>query len=86
MFYQNDLSPSFSEKPAFKVPSSWTPPIRDVQLELYLSEIEDKLININESGKIYPNLSMDEREALNSLMNDNEITTKSADKGSAVVI
>ena len=86
MFYQNDLSPSFSEKPAFKVPSSWTPPIRDVQLELYLSEIEDKLININESGKIYPNLSMDEREALNSLMNDNEITIKSADKGSAVVI
>ena len=52
MFYQNDLSPSFSEKPAFKVPSSWTPPIRDVQLELYLSEIEDKLININESGKV----------------------------------
>ena len=30
MFYQNDLSPSFSEKPAFKVPSSWTPPIGDV--------------------------------------------------------
>ena len=56
MFYQNDLSPSFSEKPAFKVPSSWTPPIRDVQHELYLSEIEDKQININESGKSYPNL------------------------------
>ena len=34
MFYQNDLSPSISETPAFKVPSSWTPPIRDVQLEL----------------------------------------------------
>ena len=70
ILYQNDLSPSFSEKPAFKVPSSWTPPIRDVELELYLSEIEDKLININESGKIYPNLSMDEREALKSLMNN----------------
>ena len=60
----------------FKVPSSWTPPIRDVQLELYLSEIEDKLININESGKSYPNLSKDEREALKSLMNDNEIVIK----------
>ena len=86
MFYQNDLSPSVSEKPAFKVPSSQTPPIRDVQIELYLSEIEDKLININESGKNYPNLSKDEREALKSLMNDNEIITKAADKGSAVVI
>ena len=86
MFYQNDLSPSFSEKTAFKVPSSWTPPIRDVQLELYLSEIEDKLININESGKSYANLSKDERETLKSLMNDNEIIIKPADKGSAVVI
>ena len=86
MFYQNDLSPSFSEKPAFKVPSSWTPPIRDVQHERYLSEIEDKLININESGKSYPNLPKNEREALKSLMNDNEIIIKSADKGSAVVI
>ena len=86
MFYKNDLSPSFSEKPAFKVPSSWTPPIRDVQLELYLSEIEDKLININESGKSYPNLSKDKREALYSLMNDNEIIIKPAHKGSAIVI
>ena len=60
----------------FKVPSSWTPPIRDVQLELYLSEIEDKLININESGKSYPNLSKDERETFKSLMNDNEIIIK----------
>ena len=62
MLYQNDLSPSFSEKPAFKLPSSWTPPIRDVQLELQL-EIEDKLININENGKSYPNLTKDEGEA-----------------------
>ena len=86
IFYQNDLSPSFSEEPAFKVPSSQTPPIRDVQLELYLSEIEDKLININESGKNYPNLFKDEREALKSLMNDNEIIIKPANIGSAVVI
>ena len=57
-----------------------------MQLELYLSEIEDKLININESGESYQNLSKDEREALKSLMNDNEIITKPADKGSAVVI
>ena len=52
MFYQNDLSPSFSEKTAFKVPSSWTPPIRDVQLELYLSEIEDKLIILMKVEKL----------------------------------
>ena len=39
MFYQNDLLPSFSEKPAFKVPSSWTLLIIDVQLELYYPSI-----------------------------------------------
>ena len=30
IFYHNHLSPSFSKKPAFKVPSPWIPPIRDV--------------------------------------------------------
>ena len=44
-----------------------------MQLELYLNEIEDKLISINENRKSYPNLSKDEREALKSLMNENEI-------------
>ena len=85
MFYQNNLSPSFSEKPQFKVSSSWIPPIRDVQLELYLSEIEDKLININESGKSYANLSKDERETLKSLMNGNEIIIKPANTGSLLL-
>ena len=37
MYYKSEPKPAFSEKPAFKVPSNWTPPIRDAQLELYLS-------------------------------------------------
>ena len=61
------------------VPSTWTPPIIDVELEFYLRETEDKLLNINESGKSCPNLSRDEREALHSLMNDDEIVIKPAD-------
>ena len=44
------------------------------------------LQNVAESGKSYPNLSRDEREALNSLMNDDKIVIKSADKGSATVV
>ena len=43
------------------------------------------LQNVAESGKIYPHLSRDEREALNSFMNDDKIVIKSADKGSATV-
>ena len=77
--------PAFTEKPAFKVPSNWTPPIRDAELELYLSEIEDILLNINEGGKSYPNLTKDESEALHSLMYDDQFTIKPADTCSAVV-
>ena len=58
MYFKDN--PEFSEKQAFKVPWTWTPPIRDVELEFYLSKIEDKLLSINESGKCFPNLSIDE--------------------------
>ena len=85
-YFKDNPTPAFAEKPAFKVPSTWTPPIRDVELEFYLREIEDKLLSINESSKSYPNLSRDEREALHSLMNEDEIVIKSADKGSAIVV
>ena len=44
------------------------------------------LLNINESGKSYPNLANDEREALHSLMCDDQIIIKPAGKGSAVVV
>ena len=67
------VTPAFSEKAAFKVSSNWSPPIRDAQLELYLSEIEDVFLTINESGKSYPNLTKDECEALHSLMYDDQI-------------
>ena len=53
MYFRDN--PEFSEKQAFKVPWTWTPPIRDVELEFYLSKIEDKLLSINESGKCFPN-------------------------------
>ena len=39
MHYLDGPTPAFSETPAFKVPSSWTPLIRDTQLEMYLSEL-----------------------------------------------
>ena len=55
MYYKTEPTPAFSEKPAFKVPSNWTLPIRDAQMELCLTEIEDILLSINEIGKGYPN-------------------------------
>ena len=86
MYYKTEPTPAFSEKPDFKVPSNWTPPIRDAPLELYISEIEDILLNINESSKSYPNFNKDERKALHSLIYDDQIIIKTTDKGSAVVV
>ena len=70
MYYKTEPTSAFSKKPAFKVPSNWTLPIQDAQLELYLSEIENILVNINESSTSYPNLTKDEHEVLHSLMYD----------------
>ena len=36
-YYLDEPTPAFSETPAFKVPSSWTPLIRGTQLETQLS-------------------------------------------------
>ena len=60
--------------------------VKDAHLEVYLSYLEDTLMNINENGYNYPNLPIDEREALESLRNDTDIIIKPADKGSAIVI
>ena len=86
MYYKTEPKPAFSQKPPFKVPSNWTPPIRDAQLELYLSETVEILLNINASGKSYPYLTKDEREALHSLMYDDQIIIKPTDKGSTIVV
>ena len=68
------------------MPSKWTPPIREIQLEMYLSEIEERLLSINESGKSSRILKKDERDALHSIMSDDELIIKPSYKGSAVVV
>ena len=68
MHYLDEPTPAFSEIPAFKVPSSWTSLIRDTQLEMYLSELEEEILKIYETGQNYPNLTKLECEALQDLM------------------
>ena len=70
MYCINKPSLAFSDVPAFKVSSDWIPYINDVLLEMYLSEIKDQILNINEKGHNYPNLTKDEQDALNSLIKD----------------
>ena len=85
MYCVNKPSVAFSDVPAFKVSSDWIPYINDVLLEMYLSEIKDQILNINEKGHNYPNLTKDEQDALNSLIKDTDIVIKPADTGSTFV-
>ena len=57
MRFLNESSPSFSKVPAFKTPSKWTQIIKDTLLELYLSEIEGEIMQIDKQGYNYPNLT-----------------------------
>ena len=74
--YLGQPAPLFLETPAFRPPSNWMPLIRDTQLELYLSDIEDELLKINEDGKNYANISKEERSALQDLMKDKRYHNK----------
>ena len=86
MHYLDKPTPTFSEIPAFKVSSSWTPLICDTQLEMYLSELAEEILKIDETGQNYPNLTKAEREAQQDLVYDKNIVIKPADKGRAIVI
>ena len=53
---------------------------------LHLLYISSRLLSINKRRKSYPNLKKDERDALHSLIGDDELIIKPADKGSAIVV
>ena len=74
MHLENEVTPNFFESPSLRIPSNWTPYINDVYLEMYLSEIEEELMKINEHGMNYSNLSKEERDALHNILHDDSIT------------
>ena len=86
MHFLNESTPSFSEVLAFKTPSKWIPIIKDTQLEPFLSEIEDNIVQIDKQVQIYPNLTKKERKAMEELMSDCNIIIKPAEEGSGIVI
>ena len=68
----------------FKPKSTFNPRNKDAAIEIYLSSLEEKLMNIDIPQNKYNNLAREERTALCDLKNDKNIFIKSADKGSAV--
>ena len=82
-YYRNEEQ-EFSTNP-FRKKSSFNPK-HDAAIEVYLSVIEQQIMDIKEEGQNFSNLSIDEQRALKNLQNDKSIIIKSADKGSGVVV
>ena len=74
------------ERNKFKPKSTFNPRNKDAATEIYLSSLEEKLMNIEIPQNKYNNLTREERSALYNLKNDKNIAIKSADKGSAVAV
>ena len=81
-----------NEKNSYTIPDPFVEkskfnPRSDAMIEVYLSCLEDKILNMADSfSPTYNNLTREERSALNSLRDDTSIVIKEADKGSAVVV
>ena len=58
----------------------------DAAIELYLSSLEEKFIEVEVAKNKFNNLTNSEQKALYDLKNDKSILIKSTDKGSAVVL
>ena len=78
--------PSDSEIPLFRPKSSWKPPTRHPNLEVFLSSVEQELFKDIEIPLRYSNLSSEEWGAIRSLADDRSIVIKKADKCSTVVV
>ena len=79
-----DVEDDFARTP-FRPKSSFNPR-GDVAIEVYLSTLEQQIMEIHEKGSNFSNLSAEEQEAFKSLQRDSDIIIKGADKGSGVVV
>ena len=68
----------------FEVKLLWTPDINNPALNLFLKNLEEKVILIKQEGHNYSNFSGDEIRALKDLKGRRNIVIKEADKGLAV--
>ena len=75
-----------SDESQFHDSRGWTPPKgASPSMETFFTKTTMEFLNMKET-KVYSNLSIEERKALNELMTNDSITIKSADKGGAIVI
>ena len=85
-YFRNEVTPNFSEVPAFRPKSSWNPPKGHPNLEVFLSEVEKELFTVVDSKLGYSNLYKEEWKSMRTLADDRTTVIKKADKGSCVVV
>ena len=85
-YFRNEVTPNFSEVPAFRPKSSWNPPKGHPNLEVFLSEVEKELFTVVDSKLGYSNLSKEEWKAMQTLADDRTIVIKKLDKESCDVV
>ena len=82
--FRNDETTFCQER--FKPKSTFNPRNKDDVIEVYLSCLEERLLDIEIPFKRFNNLTKDERNAMYSLKDDKSIIIKGADKGAAVIV
>ena len=70
----------------FNPKSRWQPPRGHPFLEVFLSQVENELLELPKADIIYSNLSREEWNAIRSLSDDRTTIIKKADKGLCIVI
>ena len=66
--------------------SSWKPPKGPPSLEVFLSEIEKEIFAVPDWKVGYSNLSQEDWQAIQSIVDDRSIVIKKHDKGHSVVV
>ena len=84
--FRNEPTDNFSEKPAFSSKSSRKPPLGHPNLEVFLSQVGNELLEITKELTRYSNLSLEEWQAIRTLADDRSIVFKKADKGPCIVV
>ena len=76
----------FSEIPAFRIKSNWSPPKGHPALELFLGQMEGDIFSLLPGNSTPYNLTKEEWKSMRESVEDRSIVTKPAGKGSCVVV
>ena len=85
-YFRNEPREDFLEKPVFNIKSNWSPPNGHPALEIFLSELENKIFSVLLGTPRDYNLSKEEWLAMRGLAEGRNIIIKPSDKGSCAVL